>query len=85
MFASLRVPTPEDLKSWVWARHRHALQLPNAPGPETTPHWPTSHFTQLKIGRRQDAIVATYVVFSKPKALAPLLGCLRVPLIGSSV
>ena len=74
MFANLRVPNPEDLKSYVLARHRHALQLPSRPGPETTPHWPTSHFPQLKIGRRQDAIVATYVVFSKPQGLGPAPG-----------
>lgn len=76
MFANMVVPTPEDLKSYVLARHRHALQLPSPPGPETTPHWPTSHFTQLKTGTIQDATVATYEVHSTSQRLGRAPGVL---------
>jgi len=69
MFANVVVTTPEDLNSHVLASYRHALQLPSPPGPKSTPHWPTSHFVQLKIGRRQDATVVTYEVYRTPQGL----------------
>lgn len=83
MFGNMVTPTPEDLNPHVLAWHRHALQLASPPGPKTTPHWPTSHFVQLKIGRRQDATVVTYEVQEPPKALAVLLRSSTMPLMQS--
>ena len=74
MFADMLVPDPEDLKSYVLQGHRQVLQLPGATGPKALPHWPTSHFFQLKIGTIWDATVATYEVPSTPQGLGPAPG-----------
>ena len=71
MFADMLVPDPEDLKSYVLQGHRQVLQLPGATGPKALPHWPTSHFFQLKSGTIWDATVATYEVPSTPQGLGP--------------